>query len=450
MKKSAIRPVLFSFFLLCSVLLLISCGGGGGGGGETGDSSDDGGDVLPAGEEYVLLAWSESGMHCLNPNYETAVILPPYNNVWAQVIRRDDPPEIVTSGLTLEYRIINNTSSADKVYAPFDAVYGQFWDYVVTLFGVDLEDDTGLNLKDPDRNNGLSGTMVVYDNHYEVNGVPVTPVDDSGTWNPYQVMEVTARDGSGEIVAQTRTTVPVSDEIHCDSCHGNDPFLDILADHDDEEGTNLSGSTPVLCADCHGSPALGTTGPGSSGKYLSEAIHGFHASLGASCYDCHPGSTTQCSRSLAHTDADGNCIECHGTMAQVADSIDAGRTPWFDEPKCVTCHDGVAGVDTGSALYRDSTGHGDLSCAACHGSQHAMVPSREAADNYQALQYQGEALTLGSCAVCHNNSRGDSDMDEFLEEHGGNNRETACNICHTSINTTNTALWPHRFQWEAR
>jgi hypothetical protein len=446
-KKNKSLEMLAGFLLLAVVLSLVACGGGGGGG----DDDDDGGSDIPAtSQEYVLLAWSEAGMHCLNPNYDTAVILPPYNSVWAQVIKRDTAPEIVTRGLTLEYRLINNTSSADKTYAPFDSVYGQFWQYALDLFGVDLALDTGLNLKDPDRHNGLTGTMVVYGNHYEVNGVPATPVDDAGVWNPYQVMEITAKDGSGAVIARTRTTVPTSDEINCIRCHndGGDPFADILADHDRMHATNLSNSKPVLCADCHGSPALGGIDPGEI--FLSEAIHGSHANRGiTSCYDCHPGATTQCNRSQAHTAPDGNCTACHGTMQQVADSIADGRRPWTGEPKCVTCHAGVAEVDTGATLYKDAVGHGNLGCPACHGSPHAMVPSREATDNYQALQYQDAALSLGSCAVCHRSSRGGG-SNEFLEEHGGTRNPTACNVCHTSINTANTALWPHRFQWEAR
>ena len=115
------------------------------------------------------------------------------------------------------------------------------------------------------------------------------------------------------------------------------------AKHDDEEGTLLMQSKPVLCAECHGSEALGMSGRGSSGKYLSEAIHGFHADRGATCYDCHPGQTTKCNRSIKHTGADGNCITCHGTMAQVASSTST-RVPWVNEPSCSTCHNEATGV----------------------------------------------------------------------------------------------------------
>jgi hypothetical protein len=229
-------------------------------------------------------------MHCLNPTYDTAAILPPYNTLWTQVVRRGNPSEIVTSGIPLEYKITNNTYSDGK------RAYGQFWDYDLELFGVDLVSDTGLNLVDSSIQNGLSGEMVFKGDHFQVDGIPVTPVDDSLGWNPYQVAEITVRDSGSAVIAQTGTTVPTSDEINCSKCHGSNAFLDVLKNHDDDHGTSLLSQTPVLCSNCHGSPALGTTGPGTSGQYLSEAIHGSHADRGASCYDCHPGPTTGCSR----------------------------------------------------------------------------------------------------------------------------------------------------------
>ncbi|WP_029918118.1 multiheme c-type cytochrome [Pelobacter seleniigenes] len=429
--------------ILCCGLFLTACGGGGGGG----DNDDDSSNVPATGSDYTLLAWNDLGMHCLNPTYDTLVILPPYNTVWAQLVKRGSPPQIVTSGVTLSYRLVNNTSSADKTYSGFGSDYGQFWTYVLDLFGITLTPDTGLNLVDPTRHNGLSGTMVVSGSHFEVNGIPATPVDDDGVWNPYQVIEITAKDGNGNTLAQTRATVPTSDEINCAKCHGTNAFANILQLHDAGEGTSLASSTPVLCASCHGSPALNA--PNNGAPYLSQAIHGYHATHStATCYDCHPGTTTKCNRSLAHTAADGNCTSCHGTLQNVATTIANGRIPWGSEPNCSDCHTGVAEVNTGTVLYRNAVGHGGMNCAACHGSPHAMYPSREATDNYQPLQYQGKALSLGSCAVCHSGSKGEG-SGEFIEEHGSGN-PSACNVCHTSITSSNTSLWPHAFQWTNR
>ncbi len=396
-------------------------------------------------------------MHCLNPTYDTAVILPPYNTVWAQAVKKAASPVIVTSGVQVAYSIVDNTYSYGK------REYGQFWDYVSDLFGVSLAIDTGLNLVEPDRHNGLSGTMVLNTDHYQVDGIPVTPVNDSLAWNPYQVAEIILKTPSGIELAKTRTTVPTSDEINCQECHGSTPFTDILQKHDLAKGTTLGAQTPVLCASCHGSPALGSTTSGSSGKFLSQAIHGSHASRGAECYDCHPGPTEPCNRSIAHTTSDGNCTTCHGTMAEVASSITNGtRMPWLNEPKCATCHTGVPEVDTGDVLYRNATGHGGLYCSTCHGSPHAMIPSSEGSDNYQAIQYQDSNVTIGSCGACHESSKGGEDdegdddkyregEDEFAEKHGGASPETltACHICHTSV-SSDTTKWPHQFMWNSR
>ena len=432
---------------LLSLLALNGCGGGGG---------DEGG-ALPVvtTSSYVVLAWNNLGMHCLNPSYDTAVILPPYNTLWAQVIRRGNKPAVVTDNIRVEYRIVNNTASAGK------GSFGQFWETAVTLFkGLFPAMADPLPLNQGLTGNGLSGRMTLVNNdHFEVSGIPVVPIDDSGTRNPYQVAEITVRDSSGTtVLAQTRCTVPTSDEINCAKCHApggtvTDTFNDILRKHDTAHRTDLMNSKPVLCASCHGSPALGQNSPGSSGKYLSYAIHNSHRNRGPACYDCHPGAATRCNRSTKHTAADGNCTACHGTMANVAATINAGRIPWVSEPKCVTCHSSGANrgaipeVDTGAVLYRDARGHGRIYCAGCHGSPHAMVPSTQASDNYQALQYQGVAKTLGSCvASCHGHgsSRG-AGAGEFLEQHG--NGSSRCGICHTGFTAPATTNWPHGYNW---
>jgi hypothetical protein len=147
-------------------------------------------------------------------------------------------------------------------------------------------------------------------------------------------------------------------------------------------------------------------------------------------------------------------------MQQVADSINSdtsgNRIPWVNEPKCVTCHGpNIAEVDTGDLLYRNAKGHGGMYCASCHSSPHAMVPSSLITDNYQALQYQNKAKTIGSCGACHSSSRGATEggegENEFLSTHGGlpPDQASACQVCHTGV-VGDTPLWPHQFQWKAR
>jgi hypothetical protein len=414
--------------------------------------------VIPAASmSYIVLAWNDTGMHFLNSTYDGPVYQPPYNTLCAQVVRRGDPPEIVTAGVTLEYAIVGNTYSYGKATADPDPVrnYAQFWDHALELFDVDLAHDTGLNFADPDVHNGLAGTMLLKGERFEATGVPVVPINDAGTWDPYQVAEVVVRDASSGVeLAQTRTMAQTSDEINCGKCHGqtiNDKEVgSVLAEHDEShETTFVEDGVPVLCAECHGSPILGTTGPGSANKYLSYAIHIFHYDKNTACYDCHPGTTTLANRSTAHTTDNGNCTVCHGSITDLAATISNGRVPWVTEPKCVNCHTFVAEVNTGSALYRNSLGHGGLSCPACHGPAHAQVPSGKDADNSQALQYQAKVMSLGSCKVCHSTSKGGG-INGVVAAHGGS-VPTACAVCHTGpITTTNPQQFPHRFQQRIR
>lgn len=400
--------------------------------------------VPASGGAYVVFAWNDLGMHCLNPSYDEMVILPPYNTVNAQVVKRGDPPQIITTGITVEYNLVNNTSSYGK------RLYGGFWTNFTALFGgAPPANNIGLT------GTALSGTMVAKTDHFSAEGMPVVPVNDAGIWDPFQVIEVRVKDASGNLLASTQATVPTSDEINCAKCHtqGTESvFTNILKAHDAAQGTSLNNQKPVLCAKCHGSPALGTSGPGSSGKYFSQAVHGFHASKGATCYDCHPGTSTKCNRSLAHggNNSDGYCTNCHGDMANVALTIENGRVPWVTEPKCITCHASVSGVETNALLYRNSVGHGNIYCTACHGSPHTMFPSRETKDNYQPNQYQGSKIkTIGSCGVCHDSSKGEGSGGEFSGTHGGTNPEhqNTCHVCHTSV-SSNTANWPHAYTWK--
>lgn len=438
--------------------VLASCGGGGGGG-----DDDGGGDVPAADRQVVVFAWNDLGMHCLNPTYDKDVILPPYNNLWAQVVRRSGAPEIVTSGVTVHYEIVNNTSSYGK------AGFGGFWDRWAEIFpGVPVQaHDVGLT------GNGLSGTMTLVGDHYEATGVPVVPIDDDGVRSPYQVAKITVKDLQGAVLAETRCTVPTSDEFNCKKCHRSAaspaaPFEAYLALHDAEQGTSLAASTTAfLCADpsrlCHVSPALGQALSGGR-TYLSQVIHSFHGGLDAAerpvCYDCHPGGVALCNRSLRHTGADGNCTACHGSLAEVGDSIARGdRVPWLAERStCATCHGGatIPEVDTGSTLYRHAAGHQGIRCPACHGSPHAMYPADEARDptaNYQPEQYLGagrKVVSIGSCGACHGSSRGEG-LGEFGEAHGGASPEArnGCHVCHTQVAATPTQ-WPHQYKWNAR
>jgi len=91
------------------------------------------------------------------------------------------------------------------------------------------------------------------------------------------------------------------------------------------------------------------------------------------------------------------CPDCHGVMADVAQN----PYPWLREPRCdnPACHGSGYGLT--QALYRESQGHGNLYCPACHDTTHAIAQSREANDAVKFVSLQGTAGTLRGCAACH-------------------------------------------------
>jgi hypothetical protein len=354
---------------------------------------------------YVLIGWNDLGMHCISPSFKDMAILPPYNNLMVQAIKKGNPPSILTSGVTIEYSLINNRTVAGKT---------DFWQYVKQLFGVAPPQGIGLT------GNGLSGKMQAVGDHFEATGIPILPYDDSMVWDPYQRATVTMKNSSGAVIASTEVVIPVSDELNCGRCHSDSGVAanriaktgsvekNILALHDLVHGTAFMGSqNPILCSSCHSDNALGL--PGVTGiPSLSESMHGRHASVAAQpgCYDCHPGQKTNCNRSaidgMGPVGTNPNCEKCHGSLQQVADSVTNGRVPWVQEPTCVQCHDKAFATQ---ALYRNSRGHGGVYCAACHNSPHAWWPSKNAVDNVQPIKLQGSAGPIGTCTVCHTGSR---------------------------------------------
>ncbi len=349
--------------------------------------------------DYIVLANNDLGMHCMMRDFSHFMILPPYNNVQAVVIKRGNNPDVIDisegSDFTLDYTILGNTHSSTK---------SNFWKFDQDLLGVDLPPDIGLT------GNGMYGTLTAEQDRWLVTGIPITPQDDAGRINPYQLATLTLhKEGTG-MVAQTQTVIPVSWELSCNVCHGDPQAgtnveVDVLRDHDRIHNTDLESNQPVFCAACHADPALGAPGqPGIS--TFSSAMHSAHAdrlvdlpaSFDNTCYACHPGRRAQCQRDV-HSANGLDCISCHGEMADVGNPA---RTPWLDEPRCADCHtrQGFEFEQPGK-LFRESIGHGGVSCFACHGSPHAITPATTETDNLQAILHQGFAGVISDCTVCH-------------------------------------------------
>jgi hypothetical protein len=344
--------------------------------------------------DWVMVSWNDLGMHCMNLLHANFSVLPPYNNLRAQVIRRGDAtrsPQLTTAGVSVEYSVPGNTYSVGKT---------DFWTYAPALFGVTLPPNIGLTGK------GLTGSLDAGAGIFAADGIPITPFPDNSPTveHAYQLALVIARDAGGTELARSTPTIPVSVDMSCvgSGCHSSEQA--ILNGHPREAGFDPA-ARPILCASCHADPALGTTGNEEAGffsfrmhdqhKFIDETIPGI-----TGCYKCHPGTTPKCLRGTMATDHGMICQDCHGNMATVSSSIEHGRVPWVDEPRCGTCHLSQFAEEPGK-LYKVSVGHGGVGCSGCHNSTHAELPSREAADNANNIALQGSAGTLGNCIVCH-------------------------------------------------
>lgn len=366
--------------------------------------------MIPAASmDYVVLAWNDLGMHCMQDDYSTLLILPPFNTLHVQVFKRGGG--VVTSGIRVSYSVPKKTDST---------LHNNFWNYSSRYnyrqYGWQVTPNRGIT------GTPLAGTMALDSQGigFVATGIPLTPYDDDGTWDPYGAATITVTDQtSGAVLATTNVVAPVSSELNCNNCHGTNAFANILASHDKNSGTTLVADKAAgilhLCAECHADNALGL--PGKPGmKNLSLAMHGFHKDKvnvsadpnNPDCYNCHPGPRTNCLRGVMFHAGKG-CKDCHGDMTGMAAALQAGRQPWLQEPRCADCHDSKHQENPGT-LYRNSVFkntpdpkmNGTIYCEACHNSTHAEYTSTNPADNVIPQKLQGDSYWIWNCYVCHN------------------------------------------------
>jgi len=348
---------------------------------------------------YRLVAFNDLGMHCYDRDFSVLSLLPPFNVIHAQVIRKGGEPAILDdSQVDVYYRAVTDTRGSVNTTSIGKS---NFWDYVNDLFGISLPDDQGiLGATMPGAGNPwqLFSEYDATHDWFTAPGIPITAFDDNKRVADYPMMRIIAVNKATRTrLASTDIVLPVSAEMHCKTCHANGGVAadsqaadrngvlswsveprkelnyreNVLILHDAKHGTSLMNAKPVLCASCHYSPALDLAGAGPQGAQvvnpmLSIAIHGVHGRTvnGAmpdnnnpaiipedgttSCYSCHPGSTTQCLRG-AMGSAGINCQDCHGGLLAVAGAYQE-RTPWLDEPKCQSCHTGDALQNRGGKI----------------------------------------------------------------------------------------------------
>lgn len=364
--------------------------------------------MIQMDKQYVIFAYNTLGMHCMQPDYSSFMILPPGNTIRVQVFEKGGTiAKLVNNGIIVEYKVNGNTTSTDKT---------NFWKYAKS-YGYDLKLNEGIT------GNYLSGTCKLSNDkkYYEAENIPVTPYNDgSKTENPYQTVTITVKNAiTKKVMAEEDSVVaPVSDEMLCSNCHGKtNTGANILKAHDKNQGTNLYGDSINgnlhKCNECHKDNALNATGK-EGVESLSQAIHGFHASkmsmssLENPCYNCHPGLETKCNRGvMAAKGYTCSSSKCHGNMDNVATSIKHGRQAWFNEPDCSNCH-GKDYASNPNKLYRESylqNGpdgmNGFITCETCHNGPHAEWPSTLELDNKIPMKLIGVPDFINKCSACH-------------------------------------------------
>jgi hypothetical protein len=428
---------------------------------------------------YKILASNDLGMHCVDADFSVFSILPPYNVVNAQVLRRGSTGKpVMLNDYTVRLQYVAVADGQGSVNSSCRRSNGtaksNFWTFAAPLYGATLKEGQGLKgLYMPKDAPSLAQRTLGWSAEsglFKAEGVPILPVDDAGNINRYPLMRLVATERStGRQVASLDVVLPVSEETTCADCHatgkpaaspGSHPGLawsananleiqsreNVLKLHDFKTGTQLDKNRPVLCARCHYSPALDLAGSGPSAeqqkhRLMSAAMHAYHASrmpgsfdrflragetppspAQQSCYACHPGKSTQCLRGAMT--ATVVCQNCHGDMSAVG---------------------GATNLRTGGSI--DGTNDGkprrpwaDLPrCQSCHTgdavNRKTLDPTLMSVDGLRLLVAFDPADPAASPFLASNKRFAENDrkLFRFSKGHGG----VACEGCHNSTH----AIW---------
>ncbi len=473
--------------------------GGGSGGGGTSSSG------------YVLTAWSELGMHCMDgKDYSVASVLPPYNTLYAKLLTKGSQPTPVTSGVTVTYLAMKDASGSINTTSYGTSTIAQktnFWTYVRTLFLGQPAPDVGLHNYAVQ---SLTPQAMTYDSTkglWKAEGIPTAPYDDTGASKPYPMVQIVAKNSSGQTIATATAVLNVSDEMTCSACHSpannNTAAMpaggwvstgsttaqtvkyNILKKHDDRWSTSITAAmlselqtkgytyqsslyqtaasgTPVLCASCHLSNALNAAGmnTGVSGANpLTQDMHTLHASQtyngttldnatspNGSCYLCHPGLNTKCVRgAMSGTTAAGSTsVACFSCHGNLSRVGMANRTGWLDEPNCQMCHqNGTVYTSTFTSSNIGPTGTQRTSSD----TRFATSPNAPSTGFSLYRFSQGHGGT--ECSACHGAQHAEYPSNQPNDNvypvnlQGYAARLTECNVCHSTALSVTNNGGPH-------
>lgn len=433
--------------------------------------------------EYKVLGANDLGMHCVDDDFSTMTILPPFNVVQGQIIGidRNGKPKLLTPGNQVELTYSATADPAGSINSSWLDNQGNpktnFWDYQ-GAYGLNLPDGQGIfGLTLPkDAGNDLAKRSFGWEapgKIFKAAGIPILPIDDEGKKNFYPMLQLEARNARNHALlpgGKTRVVLPVSDETTCNNCHATgavaadsagvawsthaNPSVayreNVLKLHDLRNGTSLESSKPVLCAACHYSAALDLAGTGPSEEQkrhstMSAAMHDYHAdkmvlnggklpdepvpvgggvppSGEQSCYQCHPGANTKCLRGAMTQNV--TCQNCHGGMAATG-----GHDPLLAGGSLDGANDGGK-----RRPWMDLP-----RCQSCHTGDEvnhlATTPATSADGLRQVLAFQPDDPAASPRLASNRRfAENDKTLFRFSKGHGG----ILCEGCHNSTH----AIWP--------
>lgn len=442
-----------------------------------------------------LFAWNDLGMHCADSDFSVFTLLPPFNNLNAQLVVNGKLVNPLNTNYALTYEATSDPTGSINSTSQYKT---NFWDNAQALFGANLNPEIGLT---GNPMASLQPAPMAWNATYkwfEATGIPITPVDDNQRLNYFPLVKVNAVDSSGKTIASSNAVLPISSEINCDTCHASntgstaarpvagwvtltpgseqDWRMNILRLHDEKNtgnvnyaglltkkgyGSSLESSAangkPVLCDTCHNSNALAVWGiNGETGvSNMTAAMHNRHAntklpgstlaldSIGTrdACYNCHPGRDTECLRGAMGNPVDSTgkhtmeCQSCHGSMATVGNKA---RMGWFDMPTCQSCHhDG-----TRETVAINSNGT-FKTWADTRFASNINTPTTG-----KSLYRYSTGHSSMQCEACHNSTHA-----EFTDKPSANGNQVndnlsaikaqgyaaairECTVCHTTMPTT--------------
>ncbi len=394
-------------------------------------------------DQYRLTGWSELGMHCIDgKDYSIWSVLPPYNVIRAQLVTLTDPPVPVTSGVTITYQALKDSSGSINTIS---STKSNFWSpspiagnpaYNFLLFPNLISDHLGIlggspviSRTSPPKDIGLTNNPVQsltphplqYNSglgNWEATAVPSVPYDDTGAFKPFPMVQLAATNtASGKVVAKAQIVLSVSDELSCSTCHAsnsdaaakpakgwvNDPDpnkdmkLNVLRKHDDIhpitaflselEANGYTYQSTLEATARGGTPVLCAAChsqnalelPGLSGiNSLTEDMHLLHGTQ----INPNTGHSLD-SESLNSPTPNTSCYLCHPGV----------QTPCMRG--AMTCPPGVdcsAGPGTGSQPT------GLVVCSSCHGNLAGTAGNK---GPYVGDPTRVGWLTLPACQECH-------------------------------------------------